>query len=106
MAALGLGVDVRNLGNASPKVITKVVLSLIVLGRVSLIAIWISGASIHLNRPPEQVRGSRSYRDLLITKAPGTTRISRNARLPGPSFPAVALRRSAGSVPYQNGRAS
>ena len=44
MAALGLGVGVRNLGNAGPKVITTVVLSLIVLGRVSLIAIWISGA--------------------------------------------------------------
>ena len=44
MAALGLGVGVRNLGNAGPKVIITVVLSLIVLARVSLIAIWISGA--------------------------------------------------------------
>jgi uncharacterized membrane protein YadS len=43
MAALGLGVDIRTVAKAGPRIVTAVTASLIVLGIISLLLIRLAG---------------------------------------------------------------
>ena len=43
MAALGLGVDIRTVAKAGPRIVTAVTASLVVLALISLVLIWLAG---------------------------------------------------------------